>query len=538
MAKNIKAWNNAQQPNEGSKGFKNKIINGDFSVNQRENSLINNEIDYPIDRVMVEATNSSIGSTTEVVYSLNEGSLVDSKDPFGDGSLLAKYQLNGDAKDLLGNYDGKLNGGYAFVSGKFGKGFTTTDEDGRVEISQLDDILDFNANGASVSFWMKLPDSYITRSVAFELTDKNDLDFIFYMENDQIGFGNANYLFRFDSKPYKGFFVHVVATYDSVGYKLFLNGKHKASYTCDQATRDRCSVIGSIEGAGGNENFIGVLDQVSIFNKVLTEDEVRKLYVEDSNYIQKKHYKCEVITKDTDPVINPYIYNFEGQDIVNIINKDLALSFDFMSNKTGTYNVSLVTQCLDGTTEEYAITFDYNKDDFERVNIVIPANTFTKPIVDDHNLGASIYIAKESNDNLDPGDTIRLANVQLEEGNVATDFELLPKDTQLQRCMRYFEKTTGIATYMSNDNVYGTIHWNTEKRTEPSLKFISPKTKTVGVMQYHDNKPTNKDIGCYRIAQGLVYDSRQNILFGNTNFTPPDTNDSEASVIIEADAEF
>ena len=48
------------------------------------------------------------------------GGLVNSTDPFGDGSLLYKYQLDGNTLDLLGGADIEISTAVLSTEGKFG----------------------------------------------------------------------------------------------------------------------------------------------------------------------------------------------------------------------------------------------------------------------------------------------------------------------------------------------------------------------------------------------------------------------------------
>ena len=138
-------------------------------------------------------------------------------------------------------------------------------------------------------------------------------------------------------------------------------------------------------------------------------------------------------------------------------------------------------------------------------------------------------------------DYIQLKQVQVEVGNIATEFEYIPYDIQLQRCLRYYEKNNALAKYMSNDNIYGTYYWKIEKRSTPAIAFVSPDGN-LGKMKYHDNAPTDTEIDCYIVSNGnggnLGYDLKQVVMFGNSTYTPNDTNDSVASTIIIGDAEL
>ena len=72
-----------------------------------------------------------------------------------------------------------------------------------------------------------------------------------------------------------------------------------------------------------------------------------------------------------------------------------------------------------------------------------------------------------------------LAGVQVEAGDQATDFEFLPVDVQLIRCLRYFQHHTnpqtanneplGMGTYYSSSQVNAHIHMPVQMRSSPTL---------------------------------------------------------------------
>jgi len=80
------------------------------------------------------------GISTGTCPSMPSKNLVSSTDPFNDGSLIAKYLLDGDATDLLGNYDGVATD-ITYENGKFGYAGSfngdTSKIDTEIEISSL-----------------------------------------------------------------------------------------------------------------------------------------------------------------------------------------------------------------------------------------------------------------------------------------------------------------------------------------------------------------------------------------------------------------
>jgi len=210
-------------------------------------------------------------------------------------------------------------------------------------------------------------------------------------------------------------------------------------------------------------------------------------------------------TVDTPPsdIKNEYIggivYQFEGQHLYDLAirNKDITISFWFASNVTGEFTVALRNHSDTTTTvQSYVSTFTYNTANaYQKVEVTIPLNAKWNPsLKNDNNRGFQLwigfvgqgnYVAPSTNTWIDgyylttstavnwgatAGNFIEIAELQLEEGNVATEFEYVPYDIQLMRCMRYYIKSSTILIARGY-NSYGqvSILFPTKMRTVPTI---------------------------------------------------------------------
>jgi hypothetical protein len=104
-----------------------------------------------------------------------------------------------------------------------------------------------------------------------------------------------------------------------------------------------------------------------------------------------------------------------------------------------------------------------------------------------------------------------ITGVQLEAGTTASDFEFLPVDVNLARCLRYFEKLYNLTTVpadgainISEGGAGGEFSWicfatnnirtgttfKVEKRTTPTITlFRSVSTATAGTPGYYNDTP-------------------------------------------------
>jgi len=496
-----KSFRNSQVANitQSFNGFKNRIINGSFNVNQRQDPYVNNQSKYPIDRVFVETINSSVYCDIDNYYSLNEGTLVDNPDPFQDGSQIAGYRFNNNLNDMNGNYNAQMkdsNGNDVTPTYTTCKRGYAVKFDGNSYIDT--GISSFNSE-VTVSFWLKqgpLDTSTGHCILIFSKDDENTLSLW------QTGSAGKMILTCNNTESFQPFsyylednaWHHIVLS--SAGY-IYLDGKKIFEFPAvDLSVVNKSLLIGADRDPNAVNNFIQdgtELGLFRVFNRRLFEDEIISLYLEDRKYLYKRHYKCEVITKDKGALINPYVYKFEGQDISDIVKGDMVLSFDFKSSVNGTYNIKLVTECLDGTNEIFETTFDYDSMDFERVVIKIPKGTFTKDIVSNEELGATLYIANNSEDIVDVNDIIRLANVQLEANILATDFEEVPYNVELQRCMRYYEKMyVDLRLYSDNSFFPMTVYpFMVEKRINPSISAVDLVKTNIDSLNFSTNETSS-----------------------------------------------
>jgi len=295
---------------------------------------------------------------------------------------------------------------------------------------------------------------------------------------------------------------HIVVSINGYKQTVYFDGKKIGTYTLSVSAGTASDYTYSIGRNGENDSgyFKGQIAQVRVFlGKALSEDEVRKLYVEDSKYVLKSHLRTILtdLNNDSNQKLYPYVYTFEGQHIVDLSDKQVTLSFDFASNLTGDFTLSLVNNSqINGGKESYVTKFSYNNNngEFEKIKVTIDMSEFEYLFRDDENLGASLYIATSTESDktdtegrqdgyyvyledtkvLDKGDWVRITNVQLEEGSVATEFEKLPYKIQLDRCLRYYyfknTRVTMYRAYTNTDYKYLTYHYPMVMRNNPLIK--------------------------------------------------------------------
>ena len=206
------------------------------------------------------------------------------------------------------------------------------------------------------------------------------------------------------------------------------------------------------------------------------------------------------------------IHNIEAQNL-QYLNygtssaKDLVLSFWVKSSKTGQYSITVDKR--DTTRMTFVSSYTINTaNTWEKKIIEIPSdanNKASKGIINnDNGAGLIVYwnLATGSDNQSSTEDAwtdgvkfglssdvnwmdstsndFYLTGCQLEAGTSASDFEFLPYDVNLQRCLRYYylhaegnSKRLCTATAYNTAIIDGTVFFKNTMRTTPSLVITS-----------------------------------------------------------------
>ena len=221
--------------------------------------------------------------------------------------------------------------------------------------------------------------------------------------------------------------------------------------------------------------------------------------------------KWDCTTADASLGASDVVFNeqrIEGQNLQYLKKgtanaESLTVSFWVKSNKTGTYIFQ-----LNDTDNDRSISKSYtinSASTWEKKTITYPGDTtgaFDNDNLQslrarhwlaagsDHTSGTlatsweSRVIANEAVGQVNLADSTSnewyITGVQLEAGQVASDFEFLPVDVNLNRCLRYFEllaQGDGIAfgntTYYSASSIYSSQKTTVPMRSTPSLDYVS-----------------------------------------------------------------
>ena len=212
-------------------------------------------------------------------------------------NLLSAYKAESNANDSLGTYNGTAQGGLTYSAGKSGNAFAFNGTNAYVE---LGDVMDVGTNSWSYSIWFNPTQVFITmflfgktiaagvRGRVISLIDNSKLQIIFDADASNVIIVETPGTTILANNWY-----HAVVQIDRTDkVKLFLNGSavtlattngtnNLAPYSANNYNTNNPFRI----GAGTNSDnvtpstfYSGKIDEVGIWNKVLTPTEVTELY--------------------------------------------------------------------------------------------------------------------------------------------------------------------------------------------------------------------------------------------------------------------
>jgi len=256
----------------------------------------------------------------DVLNKIKNISVPNKLDILGDGSCIACYTFDDEtANDLSGDYNGTING-VTYENGKFGKAIKSSVSDRENHITFSESGIDCISNSDifTVSFWAKIPspsnynypnNSGFTifgagtgynqancgnraRSVRFGYFDGNFSDIGYFEQpDDGVPCGEGNQIFlNFGIKP-DSIFHHFIIIKNGANVKLYLDNVLVDETSDAFVNKTGMKYVTALsKGFSTHSNALsspGLIDQVRIFNKPLTEEEVQKVYQETSKLIKK-----------------------------------------------------------------------------------------------------------------------------------------------------------------------------------------------------------------------------------------------------------
>lgn len=213
--------------------------------------------------------------------------------------LVAYYPFDGDATDASGNgHNGTIAGNPAYETGKSGQAIALDGEVDAEDYVNIGTSSDFNLTQYSFCAWVKpqqSADGYIiskARSINMALrpssADSGQNDELLLKAGVWIG-GHWVKEHSSDSNPQDPIppdqWTHTCITFGDGYMKFYVDGQLMNSYALskDPDQTSNPVYIGFEADAGGSNAFEGSLDEVRIYNRVLTLTEIQEVYADSGD---------------------------------------------------------------------------------------------------------------------------------------------------------------------------------------------------------------------------------------------------------------
>ncbi len=208
--------------------------------------------------------------------------------------LVAHYPFNGNANDASSNGNNGLVNGAVLIYDRFGNQNSAYSFDGEDDYIDVGDNLDQGNNNFSISAWFKTKNidgisQYVVAKRSSTLGEGYSLNGINMSGYTDVSIlDNNNYTYSQSTSPVNtNQWYHVVGIVDRANNNIslyvdgILNLTNKYSNVVGDISNDLPFYIGA---KSVNENFFhGLIDDVRIYNRILSASEIQELYQSENN---------------------------------------------------------------------------------------------------------------------------------------------------------------------------------------------------------------------------------------------------------------
>jgi len=266
----------------------NKILglNDITNAHAEEPSLDNYNIDVCYGDLSCVMRDGGCNDGEEMVLSLYQDTNSHITDPnYVPGGIVSEWKFDGDVLDSSGSGNDGVNNGASFVDGKIGNA---------LEFDGVDDYVEVLDNGnlepteITISMWV-YPTTWTHSTHVALITKRSAMDngFMFFQLsngnlNVDFGGGGVSSINRWDTGylPPINQWTQVIYTYDGAGGTLYVNGDYESSTS--KGVGSNVASPGNLrigsDSSGVRYLFKGSIDEVAIYDKALTSEEVQHLY--------------------------------------------------------------------------------------------------------------------------------------------------------------------------------------------------------------------------------------------------------------------
>ena len=237
----------------------------------------------PVGSFITATATDPAGNTSE--FSENETVVAADPPPASSVGLVSWWRAENNALDSAGNNHGSPLNGASYAAGRVGQAFNFDGVNDYVHVFD-DPSLEFTSQ-LTIAAWIRPDDVSGYRDIltkwggvaAYELIVGPGGVLQGYLSNNGT---NYDSLFSPAGALNAGAWAHVATTFSAGQWKLYINGVEVAAKTSSitsifAAGNDNVA-IGRSSGGGGAEYFRGLIDEVGLYNRGLSPDQIQTVY--------------------------------------------------------------------------------------------------------------------------------------------------------------------------------------------------------------------------------------------------------------------
>lgn len=279
--------------------------------------------------IRIEATNS-VGAAYSSQYIVTTGDYTDA---------IADYRFNNYFTDINGANPFSSNAGTSFTTDRFGNAFSALNINNTGSTATIPG-LPYSNSPRTICFWAKLNTMQAPYNMTFSYGQSNTSNACGGSFNGSLVeyFGYANN-FSASSSNSAGTWYFFTYTYDGTNAKIYKNGTLLSTTPKAWNTLNNNNLFKLGTGVGGELNFNGAIDDLKIFNYVLSDSQISGLYNSNTflsvsdfsqNNLKVALYPNpvrDILNVETDLDIKSVeIYNIQGQKVMQSNQKQVHVS--------------------------------------------------------------------------------------------------------------------------------------------------------------------------------------------------------------------
>lgn len=202
------------------------------------------------------------------------------KSPRFKKGLVGYWPFSGNVNDASGNKNNGIIHGVAPVEDRYG----TINEAYRfngssyIEVPDAPSLRDIKG-AVTMAAWINPQKKYGDWITVMQKGDRKKLQYSIAVSSQRLVFADGGLNFAVMAKIEMNKWQHIALTYDGSNVSLYLDGSITGSWTHKkELLQNTNSLFVGYDPLGGEEYFIGDMDDVILYNRALTEKEIQDLY--------------------------------------------------------------------------------------------------------------------------------------------------------------------------------------------------------------------------------------------------------------------